>query len=253
MKQIIISSMLLLYSFFAIADQYRVELGVFETVVELSYFENKGIEEVNLLVDNNNLYRYYVGDFKDRATAEAIQKKATAKGMTYAKVINFTEAATACANSCTYPGKIENIFFDFNQYTLRGKSKEELEKLGNYLQRNTSNMVRLNGHTDARGDEYYNVGLSKNRTRIAKQYLMKQGIAQYRILEKEFGETTPIAKNNYLGNDSPEGRQYNRRVVFEILDRDGNEIKGIIKPISIPELLRAAPFNNTEALLSMVL
>ena len=251
MKQFILISFLLLCSFFASADQYRVELSVFETAVSLHHFQ--GMKNVNLFVDNNDLYRYYIGDFEEIATAEAIQKEAKAKGIQFAKVINITEERTACANSCTAPGQIENILFDFNKYHLRYKSTQELDKLGYYLHANPENMVRLNGHTDSRGSEQYNFKLSENRAHTAKNYLLTKGIEDFRILIKEFGETTPIAKNSLLGDDSSVGRQFNRRVIFEILDKEGNEITGVVKEFIIPELLKIAPLNNSEAFLSMVL
>jgi len=249
MKHFILITFLLLCNFFVIADQYRVELSVFETAVSLNHF--KGMKNVNLFVDNNDLYRYYIGDFEEIATAEAIQKKAKANGIRFAKVINITEDRMACANSCTPPGKIEHIFFDFNQYQLRPKSIQELDKLGYYLQANPENMVRLNGHTDSRGSEQYNYRLSENRALSAKNYLLTRGIEDYRILIKEFGETTPIAKNSFLGNDSTVGRQFNRRVIFEILDKEGNNIADVVKEFIVPESLRITPLNNSEAFLSM--
>lgn len=251
MKQFILISFLLLCNFLVSADQYRVELSVFETAVGVEHFQ--GMKNVNLFVDNNDLYRYYIGDFEEIARAEAIQKEAKAKGIRFAKVINITEERTACANSCTAPGPIENILFDFNQYHLRFKSKQELDKLGYYLQANPENMVRLNGHTDSKGSEQYNYRLSANRANTAKNYLINRGVEDFRILVKEFGETTPIAKNSLLGDDSTVGRQFNRRVIFEILDKEGNNIAGVVKEFIIPELLRITPLNNSEAFLSMVL
>jgi len=127
MKHFILISFLLLCSFFALADQYRVELSVFESAVSLNHF--KGMKNVNLFVDNNDLYRYYIGDFDEISTAEAIQKQAKVNGIRFAKVINITEERIACANSCTAPGPIEHIFFDFNQYHLRPRSIQQLETI----------------------------------------------------------------------------------------------------------------------------
>lgn len=251
MKQIILSAILLLFSFLAIADQYRVELCVFEQSVSSNYFE--GISNVKLAVDNNNLYRYYLGDFEDKAEAEALLKKAKLKGCKYARLVNFSQEQLACANSCTPTPRIENIFFDYDQYTLRPKSVEELNDVSLYLKGNPEHRVRLSGHTDHRGTESYNIRLASNRANAAKFYLLRTGIEDYRILVQEFGEGSPIARNTYFGSDSPEGRQFNRRVMFSILDRDGNEIKGIVKPIDIPELLRLQAFQDTDAFLTMVL
>ena len=125
MKQIILSVVLLLFSLVVMADQYRVELCVFEKGVSNNYFQ--GIKGVKLAIDRNSFYRYYVGDFEEKATAEAIKQEAIAKGLKYARIINYTEVQLACANSCTSPDKIEHLLFDYDQYTLRTKSKRDLD------------------------------------------------------------------------------------------------------------------------------
>jgi len=251
MKQIILSAILLLFSILAFADQYRVELCVFEKSVSYSYFN--GLSNVKLAVDNNSLYRYYLGDFEDKAEAEALLEKAKAKGCKYARIVNFSQEQLACANSCSPTERIENIFFDYDQYTLRPKSVEELNDVSLYLKGNPEHKVRVSGHTDHRGTDAYNVRLASHRANAAKFYLVRTGIEDYRILVKEYGENSPIARNTYFGADSPEGRQFNRRVMFAILDKDGNRIKGIVKPIDIPELLRLQVFQDTDAFLTMVL
>ena len=251
MKQIIVSFALLLFSTLAIADQYRVELCVFEKEVSSSYFN--GISDVKLTIDVNNLYRYYIGDFEDKATAENMLKTVVNKGCKYARVVNYTAEKLACANSCSPTEGIQHIFFDFDQYTLRTKSKLELDRVTSYLFNNVEHFVQVSGHTDSKGTEQYNIQLATNRANAAKNYLLQNGVEEERIVVKEFGETNPIAKNVYFGGDSPMGRQFNRRVMFAILDQEGNEIEGIIEPISIPELLRMTPFNDTDAFLTMVL
>jgi len=249
MKQIIMSVVLLLFSLVAMADQYRVELCVFEKGVDNSYF--KGIEQVQLAIDRNAFYRYYVGDFEDRASAEAVQKEAVTKGLKYAKVINYTQEKIACANSCTSPDRMQHLLFDYDQYTLRTQSKRDLDNVSYYLQNNSNHKVRLNGHTDAHGSDTYNDNLSQNRVVTAKRYLVSTGIASHRVLINQYGERMPIAKNVYLGQDSPEGRQYNRRVMIDILDELGDKIEGIVTPLGVPELLKSPFFREAEALLTM--
>lgn len=249
MKQIILSVVLLLFSLVVMADQYRVELCVFEQGVSNSYF--KGIEGVKLAIDRNQFYRYYVGDFEDKAAAEAIKQEAITKGLKYAKIINYTEAQLACANSCTSPDRIQHLLFDYDQYTLRAQSKRDLENVSYYLQNNSGHKVRLNGHTDAHGSDAYNDNLSYSRVMTARRYLIDTGIASNRVLTNQYGERQPIAKNRYLGSDSAEGRQYNRRVMIAILDEFGDEIKGKVTPLSVPELLKTPFFQETEALLTL--
>ena len=68
--------------------------------------------------------------------------------------------------------------------------------------------VSIEGHTDNVGEEAANQDLSKRRAASVKAYLMeKYSIEESRLQSQGFGETKPVASN-----DTPEGRQNNRRV-----------------------------------------
>lgn len=92
------------------------------------------------------------------------------------------------------------------------KSHEVLEKLAKYLKSNPSIRIRINGHTDSKGNEKSNQLLSEKRARAINQILVKKGISSDRIEWKGFGEENPIADNN-----TSKGRSKNRRVEFEII------------------------------------
>ena len=251
MKQIIMSIILLLFSLVAMADQYRVELCVFENKVDHHYFQQKGIQDVQYVIDRNDLYRYFIGDFEDKETAETIWLRAKNRGIKYARVVNYTEEQLACANSCSNPDEIQHLLFDFDQYTLRSQSTRDLDNVSYHLKSNTTHSVQLEGHTDARGVDGYNEELSYDRVMTAKRYLINTGVESQRIITEQYGETQPIAKNIYLGQDSPEGRQFNRRVMITILDEFRDEIEGMVRPLNVPELLRTPFFQSSEPLLTM--
>ena len=63
------------------------------------------------------------------------------------------------------------------------------------------------GHTDSEGDTENNITISQNRADIVRTYLIGNGIRPEQIETKGMGEEEPIA-----GNDTPEGREANRRV-----------------------------------------
>ncbi|MCB0683816.1 MAG: OmpA family protein, partial [Saprospiraceae bacterium] len=71
---------------------------------------------------------------------------------------------------------------------------------------------RINGHTDDVGTEADNQQLSEARAKAVYDYLIREGIAASRLSYKGFGESQPLAPN-----DTPQGRQQNRRTEFEIL------------------------------------
>jgi outer membrane protein OmpA-like peptidoglycan-associated protein len=106
-----------------------------------------------------------------------------------------------------------NIYFDFDKYFLRVKSKNILDNLFNYMNENPSVSIRLDGHTDWFGTDAYNVKLSENRALSAHKFLIDKGISPDRINNEWFGESKPaVANANADGTDNPDNRQLNRRV-----------------------------------------
>ena len=72
--------------------------------------------------------------------------------------------------------------------------------------------VLLEGHTDSMGNEDYNMNLSKRRAESVKNYLVENfNVDASRISIIGYGESNPISTN-----DTPAGRQNNRRVVANI-------------------------------------
>ncbi|MBR9920104.1 MAG: OmpA family protein [Bacteroidetes bacterium] len=111
------------------------------------------------------------------------------------------------------PIVLRNIFFEFDKDILKSESKTELELLHQLLVDYPQMKIQINGHTDSEGDDAYNQNLSERRAKSVKEYLVKAGIDPKRLSYKGFGESRPIATN-----DTPEGRQLNRRTEFEIVE-----------------------------------
>lgn len=129
---------------------------------------------------------------------------------------------------------LRNIFFDYNQATLRSRSKYELKKLYDFMKANPSVKIQVSGHTDARGDDEYNLRLSKNRAQAVVDYLVRNGIPSYRLNAVGYGETRPIARNeNPDLTDNPVGRQLNRRIEISIPQ---GKVEGVeVEEIQVPE------------------
>lgn len=108
--------------------------------------------------------------------------------------------------------KLNNIFFDFDKFTLRPESFPELNRLAEFLTEQGSIKVEISGHADATGPEEYNEKLSKIRAEKVADYLIKKGVARDRITTTSWGERRPVESNA-----TKEGRQKNRRVEFTIL------------------------------------
>jgi outer membrane protein OmpA-like peptidoglycan-associated protein len=86
-----------------------------------------------------------------------------------------------------------------------------LDGIAEYMKANPSFSLSIVGHTDNTGSDEYNQKLSEDRAEAVKKYLVGKGVGEIGITASGKGETEPIADNN-----TPEGRDKNRRVVFSV-------------------------------------
>ncbi|HNP19114.1 MAG TPA: OmpA family protein [Fulvivirga sp.] len=110
--------------------------------------------------------------------------------------------------------RLKNIFFDFDKTTLKSESYVELDKVVTFLNDNASLEIEIAGHTDSKGADDYNQNLSQGRAQAVVDYLIGQGIEEYRLVAHGYGETVPLESN-----DTDEGRAFNRRVEFTVLKK----------------------------------
>lgn len=82
----------------------------------------------------------------------------------------------------------DKIFFDFDSYLLTPASKDALEDNAQWLQDQPEVRIVIEGYADERGADTYNLALGENRSRVARDYLLKQGIAPDRIEVISYGE-----------------------------------------------------------------
>lgn len=119
--------------------------------------------------------------------------------------------------------EIEGIEYDFNKATLRPKSMEILDKIVDLLKLNDNVSIDLGAHTDARGNDDYNMKLSAARAKSCVDYILSKGIPKKRIQSTGYGETRPIiteAEINAMVPKSPEweaAHQKNRRTAFKVI------------------------------------
>ncbi|RMF31132.1 MAG: OmpA family protein [Bacteroidetes bacterium] len=113
---------------------------------------------------------------------------------------------------------LKNIFFEFDKWELMPRSYVELKKLLKIMRENPEMVIEVRGHTDDMGDDAYNLPLSEKRAKAVVDYLVQNGIAPERATFRGLGSSQPVA-----GNDSPEGRQLNRRVEFFIVRKEESQ------------------------------
>lgn len=105
----------------------------------------------------------------------------------------------------------EKILFAFSKSDLGDQAKTNLNNLVAVLNKYPNTNIEVQGHTDPRGTDEYNMGLSERRAATVADYLKGQGIATARITTKGYGESAPA-----YSNDTDEGMAQNRRVEFLI-------------------------------------
>jgi len=107
---------------------------------------------------------------------------------------------------------LERIHFDFDQFTLTDQARETLKQNAAYLRANPTVEVVIEGHTDERGSDEYNLALGERRASAAKQYLVSLGIRADRLSIISYGEEKPLIDQS---NESAWGQ--NRRAEFKAI------------------------------------
>ncbi|MGH9835347.1 MAG: OmpA family protein, partial [Blastocatellia bacterium] len=110
---------------------------------------------------------------------------------------------------------LSDVYFDFDKATLKPGAKEKLSKLTGILLAYPGNYrIEIEGHTDSIGSDEYNQRLSESRAMTVRDYMTQAGLPADRIVAtRGFGKARPV-----VTNDTPEGRQINRRVEIIIAD-----------------------------------
>jgi len=107
------------------------------------------------------------------------------------------------------------ILFDFDKTDLKPDAKTNIAKLVENLNDNPDTDILVIGHTDNKGTDAYNQGLSERRAKSVKSYAVSQGLAGRRIKTEGKSFHEPIADNN-----TEAGRAQNRRVEIVIVAND---------------------------------
>lgn len=108
----------------------------------------------------------------------------------------------------------DNLHFAFDSAELGEAAKQSLDAFASKLKGDNRNVyIEIQGHTDAKGTDAYNLRLSDARAEAVRRYLnMKMGLPLHRLATIGYGESAPVADNNVY-----EGRVKNRRVVLVVL------------------------------------
>lgn len=109
---------------------------------------------------------------------------------------------------------LKHVFYQTGSPELSDLSRYELDNLSNLMNEYPSLKVELAGHTDNVGDPTSNQLLSENRATNVLTYLINKGVDPTRLRAKGYGQEQPLDTN-----DTPEGRQNNRRTELRIISK----------------------------------
>ena len=105
------------------------------------------------------------------------------------------------------------VEFDFDKANVKPMYDSDIEKVANFLNAYPNTTAELEGHTDSKGTDEYNMKLSQRRAESVKKYLVEKfNIDASRLTAIGHGESQPVDTN-----ETDEGRQRNRRVVASIV------------------------------------
>jgi outer membrane protein OmpA-like peptidoglycan-associated protein len=110
-----------------------------------------------------------------------------------------------------------DILFDFDRATIRPVAEPTLAQVAALIRKYPNSTVLIEGHTDGKGSETYNLKLSEKRANSVRAWLTAHGIAEGAMRTGGWGAARSVAPNRKPnGADDPEGRQKNRRVEITV-------------------------------------
>ncbi len=129
---------------------------------------------------------------KSAPASSPSEKKPAEETVSGKSIPSGPQSGVSLSKASTHDNLLEDVYFDFDRYTIRGDSKKALEDDGAILKANSTMKITIDGHCDERGPSEYNLALGQKRADSAKRYLKDLGIDQSRIATISFGNEKPF-------------------------------------------------------------
>ncbi len=122
-----------------------------------------------------------------------------------------TVPSTSMSAEEEFKARVQDIFFDYDNYDIRGDAQATLAKDADYLNSHPQIKIVIGGYCDERGSDEYNLVLGQNRAQAAKTALVTAGVAADRIRVISYGKEKPFCTES-----NEECWQLNRRAGFSM-------------------------------------
>ena len=119
---------------------------------------------------------------------------------------------------------VESINFDFDRYNINSEAAEKLDRLVLTIEMYPEYEIQIESHTDSRGSDEYNLGLSKSRALSTYEYLVDHGVDPLIIEYNGFGETQLLNQCDDGVECSDEEHAINRRSMIKLVRRGSQQI-----------------------------
>jgi len=120
------------------------------------------------------------------------------------------EAISRGVGAVTPPGAaLKDVYYQFDSVELADDAQETLKKNADWMKANPKSRVEVEGHCDDIGSAEYNLALGAKRAQVAKEFLVRLGVAAERLVTISYGKEAPAC---FESNE--ECRVKNRRARF---------------------------------------
>lgn len=109
------------------------------------------------------------------------------------------------------PGPLQDVFFEFDQWTIQADSRAILEKDAKWLESNPQVKIQIEGHSDERGTDEYNLALGERRAKSVVNFLTNLGVNPSQISFISYGE-----EKGFCSEKNEACYQKNRRAHFVV-------------------------------------
>jgi peptidoglycan-associated lipoprotein len=109
---------------------------------------------------------------------------------------------------------METVYFDYNSSDLTDGARATMANNADWLRRNDTVVITIEGHCDSRGSTEYNLALGEKRAKVTRSYLISLGVGARRLGIVSYGEEQPM---DYAETTAAHGR--NRRAEFRVVRR----------------------------------